>query len=400
MKKQIEKLTLNIGKIKGLNIITGISVLLISGISFLIRYMGLKFISWDMRGSLFPWYDTMVKNGVWVSLSQSFSNYTPPYLYLLGLSTFTNSFLNRISAIKLVPLLFDVCIALITYKIVRLRFTRPQVALIAASLVFILPTAILNSSYWGQADAIYTFFLLACVYFLLTRRPFWGMLVFGVAFSFKLQAIFLVPFLLGMSLQKKLPWKYYLLIPATYGFLALPAGLAGRPWLDLAKIYLYQTQQYKTWSLNAATPYIFMPAWVPTKALVYFLLAAGTLVITWVLFTTKKIRLELPANLIASALACLALVPFVLPRMHERYFYPAEIFSLVLAFYKPRLWFLPLLFQASGFLVYSNYLFENTTNSGYLNWAFLIMSIAVVISIGSQIYRSNGEEEVTNKLVR
>jgi hypothetical protein len=108
----------------------------------------------------------------------------------------------------------------------------------------------------------------------------------------------------------------------------------------------------------------------------------------------------LPANLIASALACLALVPFVLPRMHERYFYPAEIFSLVLVFYKPRLWFLPLLFQASGLLVYSNYLFENSTNSGYLNWAFLIMSIAVAISIGSQLRWSNAVEEDMNKLAR
>ena len=34
-----------------------------------------------------------------------------------------------------------------------------------------------------------------------------------------------------------------------------------------------------------------------------------------------------------------ALVPFLLPKMHDRYFYPADIFSLLAAFYMPEFGF-------------------------------------------------------------
>jgi Gpi18-like mannosyltransferase len=38
------------------------------------------------------------------------------------------------------------------------------------------------------------------------------------------------------------------------------------------------------------------------------------------------------------------LVPFVLPSMHERYFYLADVLTLILAFYLPRqLWFVPII---------------------------------------------------------
>jgi hypothetical protein len=43
--------------------------------------------------------------------------------------------------------------------------------------------------------------------------------------------------------------------------------------------------------------------------------------------------------------------------MHERYFYLADVLSVVLAFYRPRLWYLPLIVQASSFLSYVPFLF-------------------------------------------
>jgi hypothetical protein len=44
--------------------------------------------------------------------------------------------------------------------------------------------------------------------------------------------------------------------------------------------------------------------------------------------------------------------------MHERYFFLADVLSVALAFYRPRLWFVPLLVQTSSLLAYEAYLFH------------------------------------------
>src|SRR5690606_35070108 len=61
-------------------------------------------------------------------------------------------------------------------------------------------------------------------------------------------------------------------------------------------------------------------------------------------FTQKKIAL--------TALASVALVPFLLPKMLDRYFYPADILSFAVAILLPEFWFIPLMFQMSSGLVY------------------------------------------------
>jgi Gpi18-like mannosyltransferase len=57
-------------------------------------------------------------------------------------------------------------------------------------------------------------------------------------------------------------------------------------------------------------------------------------------------------------LVSVALVPFVLPKMHDRYFYPADVFSLLAAFYMPELWFVPILYQVISTLAYMVFLFN------------------------------------------
>jgi Gpi18-like mannosyltransferase len=50
------------------------------------------------------------------------------------------------------------------------------------------------------------------------------------------------------------------------------------------------------------------------------------------------------------------LVPFFLPSMHERYFYPADIFSILLVFYYPELFLVPIFSQLSSFFTYQPFL--------------------------------------------
>ncbi len=62
------------------------------------------------------------------------------------------------------------------------------------TLVLALPTVILNSSAWGQADSIYTAWLMVALWHLLNHQNNRALVFFGVALAFKLQAILLLPF--------------------------------------------------------------------------------------------------------------------------------------------------------------------------------------------------------------
>jgi Gpi18-like mannosyltransferase len=109
----------------------------------------------------------------------------------------------------------------------------------------------LNSSYWGQIDSLYTCFLLMCLYFLLKDQSLTAMITYGLAFSIKAQAAFFAPFLMILAFQKKIPWKYFLLIPAMYLLSILPVVILGRPLLEALLIYAKQFNTYHRLSMNA-----------------------------------------------------------------------------------------------------------------------------------------------------
>src|SRR3972149_4094195 len=204
-----------------------------------VRIIGLSFVSFDAQDFLLPWYDKLAADG-FAALREPFANYTPPYLYLLALGTATQSFLPKIVAIKSISIFFDLCNAFMVYKIVKIKFPQGRTALLAAAGFLLLPTVLLNSAYWGQADAIYTFFLLTCIYFLLLDRPLPAMVFLGISFSFKALAVFLAPLLLLLIVRKRMPWFYVGIIPIVYIIMMIPAWLTGRPFIDLMTIYVAQ----------------------------------------------------------------------------------------------------------------------------------------------------------------
>jgi Gpi18-like mannosyltransferase len=99
---------------------------------------------------------------------------------------------------------------------------------------------VINSAAWGQSDAIYTAFCIGSLYFLLKVRPAWACVLFGLAISFKLQAIFFLPVLLIVLLRRKFAMKYLLLIPAVFLLMLAPAFIAGRDAWSLPTIYVEQ----------------------------------------------------------------------------------------------------------------------------------------------------------------
>src|SRR6266700_5026853 len=185
------------------------------------------------------WYDFIQSHGGFAAFKYNFSNYNVPYLYLLALTTYLP--IPKLIAIKSLSVVFDIVLGIFTYLIINLKYKRSIAAAIGALVVLFAPTIFINSSAWGQCDAIYTAFCLGSLYFSLKERPGWACLFFGLALSFKLQAIFFLPVLLILLLKKKLPIQYLALIPLVFLLMLAPAFIAGRDAGSLLTVYVNQT---------------------------------------------------------------------------------------------------------------------------------------------------------------
>jgi Gpi18-like mannosyltransferase len=331
-------------------------------LALLLRLTVFNAESLDLTTFVFPWYHTIRRSGGFLALKENIGDYTPPYLYLLAVAAYLHDWIPRIYGIKLISITFDFVSGLFAYKLVRLRYPTGSAPLIALLVLLFAPTVVLNSAYWGQVDAAYTAGLLACLYFLLKKRESLAFIAFGLALAFKLQAIFFAPVLVILWLKQQVAWKSFLLVPLVYLITIIPAWLIGRPLPELLSIYLRTAEGYPELTVSAPNFYQWFPAdeasrSLLTPAALMFAVAVAFLLIV----VAYKIRVPIAGgSLIELALVSLLLLPFFLPRMHERYFFPADVLAIVYAFYYPRLFFVPIGIGLISFFAYAPFLFELT----------------------------------------
>jgi len=352
-----------------------VSIILLLGLSIALRVIALPYGNLDTKGYL-EWYHQIAKHGI-AAFKDDFSVYSPPYLYLLWLARRFLGFLPPEIAIKLIPLPFDLFSAAVIYKIARTQNPNGYLPLLFSSVFLCLPTMIANSSLWGQIDSVYASFLLLCFYFLMKRQPYLAMTAFGIAFSIKAQAIFLLPLLGILLIKKYMRWFAVLLIPAVYFIAALPAAYVGKSWESILTLYFGQLEHFEEIAKTAPNLYIFIPLKYYHPVLEIGLTIFFIVMLAW---AWVNLRNDFPYNnrqLALTALASVTLVPFLLPKMHDRYFYPADIFSFVTAVLIPELWFLPVLFQISSGFAYTIFLF---------GWDPVFVYIAAIINTGLVIY--------------
>jgi Gpi18-like mannosyltransferase len=304
------------------------------------------------------WYQILVENGVANTLASNFTNYSPAYTYLLAIASLTRSFIPPLVAVKLIPTFFDMVSAFLISKIVKTKYPQGNMPFLAASLYLTAPTIVLNSTYWGQADSLYVAFLLLCVYCLLINKTTAAMFAMGIAFSIKAQAIFIAPLILVLVLQGKIPWKLILVPPLVYILTALPVILLGRDILDVLSVYTNQASTYNILSVNAPNPYILFSRESYLLIMPYGLTLTAILITCWIYSTYNAKTVSGPKSIILVATISTALLPFLLPKMHDRYFYPTDVLSIVLAFFMPELWFIPVLYQIISFSSISIFLFS------------------------------------------
>ena len=364
----------------------------------IVRAKVIPYANVDTENYLVPWYDYIVSNGVIKALGDKFANYTPPYTYLLAFMTLTP--VSKMLAIKIIPIVMDVVNSLIIYKLVKYKYSIGLASLWAAAIFWCLPSVMLNSAWWGQADSLYTGFLLLTLYFLVSNRAFLAMLFYSISVAFKLQAIFMGPLLailfLGAILKptmftphflvqtNRIKIWHFMMIPVVYSFMCLPAVLLGRGWVDVWSIYVDQSNTFKWLSAYAPNPYVFISDLYFHPVSEIGLIFAGICTLIWIGYTIKKEVNFSADKLMLTALTSVALVPYLLPKMHERYFYPADLISLLVAFYMPKLWFLPVGFQIVSCLSYYPVL-SNTWAHTNVKYAALINTVLIVFIVWKQL---------------
>jgi Gpi18-like mannosyltransferase len=239
-----------------------------------------------------------------------------------------------------------------------------------------------NSSVWGQADSIYTAMLLACLYFLMSGRAAFAMAAFGLAFSIKFQAFFLAPALAGLWSRRVIPLWSFLLVPAVYALAMLPAWLVGRPAIELATVYLTQSGTYH--SLVKGAPNLY--AWLPERyyeVAVIVGLAATVMISCFYIWSVWRSRVVMSREIILQlCLLSLIMTPFFLPKMHERFFYPADVVAIAYGFYFPKQYYVPV---AIGFASFFSYLFflllRTILPLQLLSLVMLVALVAVAVSV-------------------
>jgi Gpi18-like mannosyltransferase len=334
----------------------------------------------DYYADLKPWYNIIISQG-FSAFATNFSNYNPPYLYLLYIITRLFPGTPIVIAVKLPSLIADFICGYLVYCIVQISYKNNLIPLLAGITVLFAPTVVLNSAFWGQADSLFTAGILACVYYLMINKYSPAFFSFGVALAFKLQAIFLLPLLLVLLVKKYISWKYFLIIPFILILALIPAWTAGRPLFELINIYTYQTTQFQLLTMNAASIY----SWLPTTNLVFNLfyipgvLAGAIAAFMFIMITYKSTRDISRQMILELALLVTLIIPFFLPKMHERYFYPADVISIAYAFYYPKFFYLPFLVGGASFLSYQSFLFGGELVPLPIATFVLIIAISILL---------------------
>ena len=325
-------------------------------LGLVIRRMFMPYISRDYTIYWEMWMNELETNG-FKAIAGDFYDYAPAYMYLLWMAVKTG--INKMSAFKMISIFFDIVCSvtsgLIIYEIKKSRVY----AVMAGAIVWLSPVVMSNSSMWGQCDSIYTSFLLLAFLFILKDKTTPAMIFFGIAFAFKMQALFYLPIVMLLWLFKRIRTWELVLIPLMYAVSLIPALIAGRPFGQLLAVYFNQAGE-DTNRLSMKYPNIYyiigelnLPEWYSDPGKLF---AVCVILLFMTAVVLKLMKEELTPFMLLMIIYCEgALSLYFLPQMHERYAYFIEIVAIMIAVLNIRFIWVPVSHILITFITYGYY---------------------------------------------
>ncbi|MBO6137739.1 MAG: hypothetical protein J6O71_03915 [Lachnospiraceae bacterium] len=309
------------------------AVILLFSIAITIKLATFKFngsyISGDFNNYLLAWITQYRQLGIVDGLASRVGNYYVPYnLYLALLSVLP---VDEGIGISFLSCLFEYIAVIYVYKFLVLLMEnrtegvfreRNRRAMFVALMLLYLPSCMLNGTLWKQCDAIYTCFIIIAMYKLFQKKFHLAFFIFGIAFIFKLQTLFMIPFLVVLYL---LYFEFsifeFLWFPGMYIAAGLPAIACGKSVYDTYATYFRQGVIGKM-TVGFPNVYCFGLDSYEAMTLPALLICASIFVFAAVFFRSRREAVT-PKLLLLMAGWLFMTCPMFLPGMHSRYDYMA-----------------------------------------------------------------------------
>lgn len=345
-----------------------ITAILITVLSLAVRYAVALHPTRDVTAFVFEWMKDIKEVG-FLNFYKVDSDYSPLFLFIVGLFTFLPEgelitvnnltfYGNWMYYVKTVYFITEILIAVGIYLVLKTITKDKKTAWLGYIVYLCLPVQFFNSAIWGNADTLYFSCFIFVIYFILNEKDWLAFFLTGVCFGIKLQAVFLLPFLVYLIVSGKL--KFYNIYAVVLGLFAtfIPAYVCGAGFLEPFTFFAKQIGGYSKLSLGCANIWHLINlksgalSTVQVGATIFGLLLIG--LFTAIIFA-RKIKLDNDAILLI-AVFMISICPMFLPHMHERYFYALDVLILVYCLATKKEYFLIVLMQLSSGIAYHNYL--------------------------------------------
>ena len=297
------------------------------------------------------------------------SDYSPLFLFLIGLYTLLPTgelitlnnytfYQNWMYYVKGTYFVIEILIAIGIYLLIKAVTNDKKSAWLGYIIFLCLPVQFFNSAVWGNSDTMYFACFVYVLYFLVKGKGGWAFFLTGVCLGLKLQAVFILPFLVYLMVSGKLEFYKSIFVPLGLLTTFLPAYFCGASFMEPFNFWAEQIGGYSLLALGCANIWHLISIYgdginqFAVGATMIGLLLIG--LFTAIVFA-RKIHLN-KENLLTVGVFLIGIVPMFLPHMHERYFYALDVFIVVYCLITKKHYWLIVLMQLSSGIAYHNYL--------------------------------------------
>lgn len=281
----------------------------------------------DVRIFLEPWFNHILHYGPIQAFAHPFSNYEPAYLYLLAVGSLAHGPLATMTILKIISVAGTLFLMWAIADVLAAAGAERRGAL----LLLVLPSVVLNDALLAQCDALWAGASIFGVAAIIRGHTLRAMVWCGIAIAFKAQAAFMAPVIIGAMIGRRAPWWQWLVPAAVFLATLVPPWLLGWPAMQLLTVYVGQATLDQI-AGRLANPWMLGTIFAEQAARHLFLVgyvAAAAAAAAIAALAARGCR-DARLLILLAALAGTAL-PFLLPKMLERYYFLGDVMTLSLA---------------------------------------------------------------------